>query len=242
MHQIDTTAYLTTYFKIRTALGLIAAAFPIVILLGGYITEGAVLPSISDYYFSSMRDFVVGALVAIGIFLMFYRGDRPRRSAWQQDVLGLSAGLASIGLALFPNKPHTRGVETFFHAIMDDRISVTLHFLSSFVFLTALTAFCLIRFAETASAADRRIYRICGWMVISAGLAATFASFMRAFDWFSARSLVENLHIIFWLEALGIWAFCLAWLRKGYAERQIALPAQADQSSRHLASRWVPSQ
>ncbi|GAA6209753.1 DUF998 domain-containing protein [Cognatishimia sp. WU-CL00825] len=238
-HNRDT--FIMTYFNVRQALGVIAMAFPLVLLTGGYITHGQVLPSISDYYFSSMRDFVVGALVAIGIFLMAYQGDRPSHASRRENITGLLSGASAIGLALFPNKPHANGIETFFHAIMDDRISVGLHFLSSFVFLTTLTIFCLSRFARTANGPVRRVYRICGWLIISAGVLATYASFVRAFDWFDARVWVEQWNLIFWLEACGIWAFCVSWLLKGEVERQDARTPSL-QASRHLASRWVPSQ
>lgn len=235
--------YTSSYFNLRTALGVIAAAFPLVLVLGGLVTEGQILPSISDYYFSSMRDFVVGALGAIGIFFMGDRGDRGGRldqNAGRSSLNSLCAGGAAIGLALFPNKPHALGIETFVHAVMDDRICVALHFLSSFVFLTALTVFCLNRFPKGAHLTEARLYHACGWAIVTAGVLASYASFVRAFDWFAARALIENLNVIFWLEAAGIWAFCLAWLVKGAAERQKA--EGADQSSRHLAARWAPSQ
>ncbi len=227
MRQQVKDPFLTTYFNLRTALGGIALMFPLVLLAGGFITEGQVLPSISDYYFSSMRDFVVGALVAIGIFFMGYKGDAPLHSDLRDDITGLLAGAAAIGLALFPNKPHSNGIETFFHAIMDDRISVIIHFLSSFVFLTTLTVFCLRKFAKDADTRQRRIYQICGWAIIAAGVLATFASFVRAFDWFEARLWVEDWNVIFWLEAAGIWSFCASWLVKGKAERQIAKPERS---------------
>lgn len=215
--------------------------FPLLLLAGGFVTEGEVLPSISDYYFSAMRDFVVGALVAIGIFLMAYKGERGAQRDWIDTLTGIGAGSASIGLALFPNKPHALGIETFFHAIMDDRISVAIHFLSSFIFLTTLTLFCLCIFSRDAHSQERRIYWMCGWAIVAAGVTATFASFVRAFDWFGARMLVEDLNLIFWLEAAGIWAFCIAWLIKGQSERKSAL-RNSSQPSVHFSSRWVPSQ
>lgn len=230
-----------TYFNVRQSLGVIALIFPLVLLAGGFVTEGQVLPSISDYYFSAMRDIVVGALVAIGIFLIAYKGQQSDHRDWIDTLTGFGAGSASIGLALFPNKPHALGIETFFHAIMDDRISVAIHFLSSFVFLTALTVFCLRIFSRDAEKQERRIYWFCGWAIISAGVTATFASFVRAFDWFGARLIVENSNLIFWLEAIGIWAFCIAWLIKGRSERRSALLI-SPQSSVHFSSRWVPSQ
>jgi len=215
--------------------------FPILLLIGGYVTEGQILPSISDYYFSAMRDFVVGALVAIGIFLLAYKGEPVATQNRIDGLTSMAAGVASIGLALFPNKPHAVGIETFFHAIMADQISVALHFISSFIFLTALTLFCLRIFARGARPQEMQIYQICGWAIITAGVIATFASLVRAFDWFASRALVENLNLIFWLEAAGIWAFCVAWLAKGKAERRSVLLIHP-QSSRHFSSLWVPSQ
>ncbi len=241
MRQDSIDQFVLTYFNVRQTLGLIAMGFPLLLLAGGFVTESQILPSISDYYFSAMRDFVVGALVAIGIFLMAYQGETQVKPNWIDTLTRIGAGAASIGLALFPNKPHSMGIETFFHAVMDDRISVALHFLSSFIFLTALTLYCLRIFSRGASRHNRRIYWICGWSILGIGIAATFASFVRAFDWFGARLLVESLNLIFWLEAIGIWAFCIAWLLKGKIERQSALRVPP-QSSRHFSSRWVPSQ
>lgn len=222
--------FVLTYFNVRQSLGVIAAVFPLLLLTGGLVTEGQVLPSISDYYFSAMRDFVVGALVAIGIFLLAYKGEKHVHRDWLDTLTGFGAGAASIGLALFPNQPHARGIETFFHAIMDDRISVGLHFLSSFVFLTALTLYCLRVFCRGAQPRQRRIFVICGWALLTVGVTATFASFVRAFDWFGASFAVEDLNLIFWLETTGIWAFCIAWLVKGQIERSTVLP------TRHLST------
>lgn len=241
MKQDTVDPFVVTYFNVRQTLGVIAMGFPLLLLAGGFITEGEVLPSISDYYFSAMRDFVVGALVAIGIFLMAYRGEPQARRDWIDTLTGLGAGAASIGLALFPNKPHTLGIETFFHAIMDDRISVGIHFLSSLVFLTTLTLYCLRIFSRDATRVEQRVYWLCGWTIVVVGVIATYASFVRAFDWFGARLLIENLNAIFWLEATGIWAFCIAWLVKGHAERQ-SVEGAARQSSFHFTSWWVPSQ
>ena len=241
MNSDSTTLFVSTYFSVRLMLGIIALVFPVLLLAGGYLTEGQVLPSISDYYFSSMRDFVVGALVAIGIFLIAYRDNSSSDDRRGESGLGIMAGCAAIGLALFPNKPHAMGIETFFHAVMDDRISVVLHFLSSFVFLTALTVFCLVKFSKDAPARQRLIYFCCGWSIISAGVVATFASFVRAFDWFQAQAFVEDWNLIFWLEALGIWAFCVAWLVKGHSERQSVSPANSRPVSGAFSSLLEPS-
>lgn len=231
MHSSSTEPFMKTYFSVRQALGFISIIFPLFLVAGGLITDGQILPSISDYYFSSMRDFVVGALVAIGIFLMAYRGELPATATWKDNALGVAAGSAAIGLALFPNKPHGVGIETFVHVIMDDQISVILHFMSSFVFLTSLTLYCLRKFCREDSPELHPIYRACGFAIVTAGVVATLASIARAFDWFGWRIVIENWNLIFWLEAAGIWAFCIAWLVKGKSERS--------QAERALQNAWM---
>lgn len=206
---------LSSYFALRHALGILCLCFPFALIFGGQITIGEVLPSISDYYFSPMRDLVVGALVAFGIFLVAIR-EEPRNTRLQsQNFLGIAAGLGAIGVAIFPNRPHSVGIETFMHAIMDDRICTVLHFISALVFLYTLSLYCLKRFPQRASDRERYIHLACGNAILAAGLLATLASFARLFHWPGAATLVEDWNAIFWLESIGVWAFCLSWLVKG---------------------------
>lgn len=231
MRQDSVTPFVLTYFAVRQSLGVIALLFPLVLLAGGLLTEHQILPSISDYYFSAMRDCVVGALVAIGIFLLAYQSDFNANAERLGRFTAIGAGSASIGLALFPNKPHATGIETFVHAVMDDRISVMLHFMCSFVFLTTLTLFCLKIFSRAATQREKNLYKISGYVLLGSGITATLASFLRAFDWFGLGSFVENTNLIFWLETLGIWAFCVAWLIKGQSERQHVVPIHRHDTS-----------
>lgn len=218
MHISEYRPCLATYFNLRAALGLIALTFPILLVIGGIITGGAVMPSISDYYFSPMRDLVVGALVAIGLFLINYQDARDSNRSYNMNAR--LSGLASIGLAIFPNQPHSEGIETFVHAVMNDQVSVALHFLCSFVFLTTLTVFCFVQFTRGLSNAQARLYRYCGWGLVIIGVSASFVSFVRSFDWFGAREFVETYNLIFWMETAGIWVFCIAWIAKGHTEQQ----------------------
>ncbi len=219
MPQAKRDEIILSYHRVRRALGYLGLVFPVLLIVGGLITEGKILPSISDYYFSPLRDLMVGALAVIGMFLIAYKGHSPEdRDFISDNLLGNLAGLGAIGLAIFPNRAHSDGIETFFHAVLDDRVAIGLHVLSSFVFLMAIAVFCLSKFCRTHSAGHRRIYRLCGWVIIGTGVAAIIASGIRATNVMEARAFVQDWCLIFWFEAVGIWAFGLSWLTKGRAD------------------------
>src|ERR671933_275348 len=87
-----------SYLNLRRAIGLLGMGLPLVLVLGKLLGDGGgLLESISDYYYSSMRNVFVGTLWAIGIFLFSYRGYERK-----DDIAGTLACLAAIGVALFP--------------------------------------------------------------------------------------------------------------------------------------------
>jgi len=64
-----------TYFWLRWTTGIIAAAFPLLLLLGGMLVYHLELQgSMSAYYHTPMRDWFVGVLFAVGAALYFYEG------------------------------------------------------------------------------------------------------------------------------------------------------------------------
>ena len=102
------------YMTLRKAIGWIGVLLPFVIFLGNWIifshhVAGCLVPigdnlpdSLSGYYYSHMRDVFVGGMWAAGVFLFFYTGhDTFARVATN------FAGLAALGIALFPTNPPT---------------------------------------------------------------------------------------------------------------------------------------
>jgi hypothetical protein len=67
--------------------------------------QSGILPSLSDYYHSDMRNWFVGSLWAIGSGLLVYLAARRNLT---DSVISFVAGLLAVGVALFPtNAPHT---------------------------------------------------------------------------------------------------------------------------------------
>ena len=90
-----------SYLSLRKAIGVIGIAMPIVLPLGKIILQSpGILSSISSYYYSIMGDVFVGSLCAIGVFLLSYHGYERK-----DDIAGKIAGIAAIGVALFPVAP-----------------------------------------------------------------------------------------------------------------------------------------
>jgi hypothetical protein len=74
---------------------------PTVLAVGKIVSSTPGLESsISNYYYTDMRNVFVGSICVIGLFLAACRGyDR------HDAIAGTFAGICAIGLALFPTLP-----------------------------------------------------------------------------------------------------------------------------------------
>ena len=89
-----------SYLLLRKFVGWIGMLLPFVLLIGNAVMSEARPDSMSGYYYTPMRNFFVGALCALGVFLIAYDGyDNVDR--WITNI----AGLCAIGVAFCPTKP-----------------------------------------------------------------------------------------------------------------------------------------
>lgn len=97
----DRNELIVSYLFLRQTVGWIGTLLPIVLLVGNAISSSAPRPdSISGYYYTDMRNIFVGALCALGVFLVAYRGYDD-----VDESITNVAGVAAIGVALCPTKP-----------------------------------------------------------------------------------------------------------------------------------------
>src|SRR3546814_911237 len=113
----DPLSIALSYEILRNGIGVLALAFPIVMIVGGGLHH--IQPSLSAYYHfapdaagqygaGTMRDAFVGMLCAIGSFLFFYRGH-----SFQEDVALNCAGISAVLVALVPTDwPAINGAAT----------------------------------------------------------------------------------------------------------------------------------
>jgi hypothetical protein len=97
-----------SYRKLRTRIGVIALAFPLVLIAVGYYWGIGIKPTLSDYYYAKdpigdridiypIRLWFCGILFIVGAFLYKYEGFSVNENRW----LSL-AGFFALGVAVFP--------------------------------------------------------------------------------------------------------------------------------------------
>ncbi|EWM19551.1 hypothetical protein [Kutzneria sp. 744] len=204
-----------SYLYLRRAIGLIGVALPAVLIIGKLLVEGGGLQdSISAYFYTDMRGVFVGSMCAVGAFLFSYRGYDVI-----DDVAGNLAGVAAIGVGLFPTAPENPSSTA-------QVIGVTHLVFASIFFLTiAFFAIFLFRRTNEMGPTERklqrnRLYLTCGVVIIACLLAiAAVHQFLQA--------QTAAIHPELWLEAIAVMAFGFAWLTKGEAILGDVVPTPA---------------
>jgi hypothetical protein len=201
-------SFVLSYMALRQAIGILGVGLPFVLVIGKVLLDGpGIQPSISDYYYTGMRDVFVGTLCAIGVFLMSSRGYERR-----DDIAGDLACAFALGLALFPTTPGPDPTEA-------DMVVGYLHYGFAAAFFLTLSYFCLALFRKTDPSKPmtprkrlrNKVYAGCGSTMLGAlALLAMYGLFLQ-------ETAVSRLEPVFWLETLAIIAFGLSWLTKGEA-------------------------
>jgi len=202
MKSKDNKAGLThSYRALRQSVGWIGMMLPLVLMFGVFfIFDGDLMErTISYYYYTGMRDVLVGALCAIGLFLLFYSGyDR-----WD-DWAGNVAGFCAICIAWFPGIKEGPG----------NWVS-TVHFASAIVFFLVLAGYSLFLFTKkglivTAQKKKRNvIYIVCGLVMVIC-LIGLLIYFLIPHDG-------ERSSFAFLAESVALIAFGFSWITKGGA-------------------------
>ncbi len=194
-----------SYLFLRRAIGLIGSLLPIALPLGYSVSTGKwlLLPSVSSYYYTDMRNVLVGSLCAVGVFLICYRYE------YWDDVFATLAGAFAIGVAFCPPIPPNPSGPA--------RVTGVLHVVFAACFLIAMALMSLLLFtrsnlpaAEWTVAKRTRnfIYQLCGVLMLALTAVAGLSSF-------APRSFVNEVHPLFWCEAIATFAFGFAWWVKG---------------------------
>ena len=235
MDELNRDDVVRSYYRIRQTLGWLGLVLPVLLILGGYLSQGEMEPSISDYYHTLMRDAFVGTMTAIGLFLITYPGHSPEKGEHlSDDFITTVAGIAAFGVAYFPNETrmHANLLGSITQQMLGYKLAATGHYGCAITFLAALAAMCLRKFARTAKPARRRIYRACGWTILAMTLAVIVASWFKIMGPEGPQRIVTDWMLVLWFEAAAIWAFAIAWLVKGRAETALTNPRKRARNSR----------
>lgn len=186
-----------TYHTLRAALGGIALAFPIVLVVGGYLNDVPLQGSMSAYYHTPVRDAFVGMLVTVGAALLLYKGF-SRSENWALNI----GGVLAILVALVP-------------ASRDQADRWGVHGVAAVLFFVALAYVAVFRSGDTLELITsqqrakyyRSIYKTLGAAMLIAPATAAFLVSAWQYD-------LTNRSVTFFTEVAGIYAFGLYWIVK----------------------------
>ena len=206
-----------SYHRVRLAVGILGVILPVILIIGGILSNNHLEPSISDFYHTTLRDIFVGTMFAIGIFLISYKGYQRDEGDWfSDDWVATLAGIAAFGLALFPNE--SQAVVTVSQEALGLKVSSIFHYASALTFFVCLGIFCYYQFPKTAQPTRRKIYFMCGHIIVISTILITITSYMKVKGSPEMKAMVVDWNLVLWLEAIGVWAFAFSWLTKGKAE------------------------
>lgn len=237
--QQDDNDLVLSFLSVRRAIGALGFFLPAALILYGLFAPDGILGSISAYYYTPMREVLVGTLCAQAVFLWSYEGYRPPTPELITDRnVARVAALGALGVALAPvaesvafRAPEAAPVTTdqpitctLTQCVLGEQAAGLIHTVSAAMFFGALAVFCLVLFVkggtETAEKrARQRIYRICGWTIVVA-LILMAALILTGLD-----DRLAALRPIFWLEVIATCAFATSWAVKGQTLRPLVAMA-----------------
>lgn len=212
------TSAQSSWLRLHQFIGGAGILLPFLCLFGGSLMTGnPILPSVSDYYHSNMRDLLEGILVLTGALLVTYKG----YGKWD-DRVTTTSGVLALGIALFPYDWQSPMHPAQLTGLLElpTRLSNRLHMVCAVGFFGLLALNALFLFPSTGpdEGADTpakrrrdRIYRACGLLIIATLTAMGIAILVLGIAGVNARNL------LLWGEFLLLGAFGLSWLVKGIA-------------------------
>ena len=199
---------LISYLTLRKLIGILGFTFPLILLFGGLFLDNTIQTSISYYYHTSMHDIFVGILCIVAAFLLAYRG-YERKDA----IAGNIAGISAIGVAMIPTTLKDNPTE------IQETLGY-LHLVFATGYFSSIAYFCIFLFTKSdgKKVTQRKkqcnsIYRACGYTI----LVSLVMIILYTVTPDTITTPLAYLKPIFWLEAIAISAFGLAWLIKGEA-------------------------
>lgn len=200
-----------TYRRLRRVIGILGISLPIVLVLFSLIPffSTHIQPSISNYYYTRLREIFTGILCGVGLFLICYKGHNNPK-LWKNDnFLTNLAGIMALGVALFPMPPLNQDQKIFTLVYNDAAWLGWLHYsFAAVLFISfsilAINVFTLGQNDDPSLAKswmnENNIYRFCGYSIL-------FFIAMVPINLFGYSTIV--------FEALSLFAFGTAWLIKG---------------------------
>ncbi len=201
-----------SYLTLRRVIGMLGLALPVVVVVGGLMqNEPSIQGSISGYYYTNMRDFFVGSLCVVALFLMSYNGYEKI-----DHIIGNLSGIAALGMIFFPTGMFTGKIVRVGMFMIDDHISTNIHLIFGAMFFLSLSYNSLFLFTRRhpgvmGRAKKRRnvIYRLCGIVMVLSTVSIII------YMLFFLHTVLARYDPVLILESVALIAFGVSWLVKG---------------------------
>ncbi|HEX2460039.1 MAG TPA: hypothetical protein VHJ58_07800 [Vicinamibacterales bacterium] len=204
--------YVRSFMWSRIFIGLLAIALPfLLVLLDWAFFDGDPAPrdSLSAYFWSDAREWFVGVLCAIGVFLLTYKLTETSLD----NTLSIVAAVFVLLVVFFPTGS----------ALPDNAIQEKLgedwvtgfHAFAAGVFIGSLALISLCYGVREAARTQDGIAPPSFWKWFHWGCAIVIAAAIAAIglDWMTGWGPRTT---VLWMEALAVVAFGASWLTKGF--------------------------
>jgi len=203
---------LISHVTLRRWIGILGILLPAVCGLGGWLWASLFLQqSISFYYHTNVRDYFVGILVVVSLFLITYKGYEKR-----DNILTTITGIFGLGVVTFPCLLDKEvGCPIGFFQL-NQECSNTIHQICSVFFFGLLAANSYFLFTKTDKKKElwvnkgkrNFLYKACGIL-----MGITLAALIVIVE--VNEHFVEENNIVFWFETIMVVSFAVSWLVKG---------------------------
>ncbi len=218
LNHVD-NAILRNYRSLRTRIGFLAFAFPLVLIAIGYLWSIELQPSLSHYYFAQdtvagrvdltpIRLWFCGILFVVSFFLFRYQGFSKNEDRWLS-----AAGLFAAGVAIFPMSVGGKNDYDFLLAPLH-LTQLSLHGTCA-VLAFACIAVVIVWYADSSlseiRATDPSAYK--RYKNIYRAIAAYMIIAITVSIYLNYAHHGQGAYILL-AEASGIWAFAIYWFVK----------------------------
>lgn len=214
MIENDDQALRLSHDFLRKIIGWLGVGLPVLLVLGAWAFQ----TSVSDYYYTNMRDFFEGVLFFLSVFLIAYRP--YGKDGWQDSLITSVAGGFALLLALFPTYNQTLGhvPQVLVLQFLPADWSGNIHNVGSGGLFVCFAVMSLFYFTKGAAegVSDRK--KIRNILYIAAGLGIVVC--VSVVGWGAATApdqAARDTMNIFWPEAIALVLFGVSWLIKGGA-------------------------
>lgn len=216
MGNSDNNTQVINVYTLRILVGSLAFLLPVVVSLGAILLDWELYlqDSISDYYYTIMRNYFVGTLCAVSIVLFSYKGYDKK-----DDRAGDFAALLCLIVAFLPTTPEC----PIHYPLLSSTVVGVIHLSAAAMLFWILSYFSLRLFTKTGDPeqmTDRKklrnkVYVACGHTIrVCLGLLLVYFA-IKSFDLFGWGTGIAKLKLVYIFEFVMLWAFGFSWLVKG---------------------------